>query len=950
MKKSLLFGVMCLVSQVLWAATDVTIYGYRNYQGELPSAYVAGPAKFSAGNVSDVVLITDQTKLGRIYAGEYVNYRWYAQTTVSGFQSKPENLVEIDMITGERSVIAPASAQLYDMTYDYTTQTMFGILSQGDNLATIDIKTGKVTKIGDFPAYAYAMAIACDLDGTLYMISMQDTLYKVNKETVACEKVGFLGVNVAYTQSMCFDHNTHTLYWQNAGDYNLYTVDLTTGKATQVGKVGKGDSMSSLFIPYINVAKGAPDRVQSKTATADKTGLNKVTVSWTNPSEDAQGNELSELTKVIIYRNGVAIQEIPVTTAEIGKAANWTDETVSAGKYVYNIVCENSKGVGGMDDREMTVYVGLDIPGAVKDFKVVSGNKQGLLTWSIPSEGGTGGYYDSSKLSGYKITRNGISTPVVLDDPSATSYTDASITTWGKYTYTITPFNEAGDGIATTYPEVMITPSDMIIMNNEVREVSDGKFYDTGGPYNDYMNAERVEMTLKPAIPNSALLISFSSFNVESGDYLEVYDGISTSAPLIGKFTGEAVTDQMKKLVPTNPDGAFTFYFYSDVIEHKAGWVADVKCVERKEKDLYAVSVAGTSYPSAEAVSDYEVTVSNLGTSDIAGTDYRIQLIDENNNVLATADGTDIAAMAMKKITVRYTPDTEGKKQIHAHISFDADENTENNDTETMDITIQPKGAVNVIIGTGINNIGMFPACFFDDYSLSEMMVPASQINISSGEIRQISFPVAVTNSYNSMDIKIWITETDKENLTEGNIFASDMKLVFEGKSSLPPGNYDWAFNLDNPYNYSGKNLVVLVSKAGAETNNMGVLFHYTSSPAIMTWSTSNYEPIDPDVPMGEYDYFNMIADMKLLMIDKTDGVEYVRGTGTVAMPNPFSDVIYLKNCHSARVTIMNMSGAVVKDMVVDGGTIDTESLLPGVYFVSVTVNGRTTVQKMIKK
>ena len=106
MKKSLLFGVMCLVSQVLWAATDVTIYGYRNYQGELPSAYVAGPAKFSAGNVSDVVLITDQTKLGRIYAGEYVNYRWYAQTTVSGFQSKPENLVEIDMITGRRQELS----------------------------------------------------------------------------------------------------------------------------------------------------------------------------------------------------------------------------------------------------------------------------------------------------------------------------------------------------------------------------------------------------------------------------------------------------------------------------------------------------------------------------------------------------------------------------------------------------------------------------------------------------------------------------------------------------------------------------------------------------------------------------------------------------------------------------------------------------------------------------
>ena len=74
--------------------------------------------------------------------------------------------------------------------------------------------------------------------------------------------------------------------------------------------------------------------------------------------------------------------------------------------------------------------------------------------------------------------------------------------------------------------------------------------------------------------------VSFTEFNVEpisSGivwDYLEIYDGATTSGTLIGKYYG---TDSPGIVTATN--GSLTFKFYSDVNTEGTGWVADVTCV-----------------------------------------------------------------------------------------------------------------------------------------------------------------------------------------------------------------------------------------------------------------------------------------------------------------------------------------------------------------------------------
>ncbi len=114
----------------------------------------------------------------------------------------------------------------------------------------------------------------------------------------------------------------------------------------------------------------------------------------------------------------------------------------------------------------------------------------------------------------------------------------------------------------------------------------DGSFFDEGGPNNNYSNGLDQTMTFMPDNSGSALQFNFTSFDVEvssSGtqyDYLEVYDGVDTNAPLIGKFSanGAPVPPELQPVTATNAQGALTFKFHSDSSVNRAGWEATINC------------------------------------------------------------------------------------------------------------------------------------------------------------------------------------------------------------------------------------------------------------------------------------------------------------------------------------------------------------------------------------
>jgi Zn-dependent metalloprotease len=108
-----------------------------------------------------------------------------------------------------------------------------------------------------------------------------------------------------------------------------------------------------------------------------------------------------------------------------------------------------------------------------------------------------------------------------------------------------------------------------------------GKLYDSGGPNSNYGDGELSTITIAP-VGASAIEIDFPLFDIEAGsgstcdyDYLEIYDGNSTSAPLIGRYcntTGNPGTI-------TSTGGAITLRFLADAGVNNAGFEMNWSCL-----------------------------------------------------------------------------------------------------------------------------------------------------------------------------------------------------------------------------------------------------------------------------------------------------------------------------------------------------------------------------------
>jgi hypothetical protein len=175
-------------------------------------------------------------------------------------------------------------------------------------------------------------------------------------------------------------------------------------------------------------------------------------------------------------------------------------------------------------------------------------------------------------------------TPVTVNTTNMTITTNANTT----YYWTVLPTNNFG---TTTGCDVwsFTTGNAQYFMTDGLEVITcDAMFYDEGGPNNNYSNGLDQTMTFRPDTSNMVISAYFNSFDVELGssgtqyDYLEVYDGINSSAPLIGKFSaddGAPVPTELQPVIATNPDGALTFVFHSDGSLSRAGWDASISCV-----------------------------------------------------------------------------------------------------------------------------------------------------------------------------------------------------------------------------------------------------------------------------------------------------------------------------------------------------------------------------------
>jgi len=113
-------------------------------------------------------------------------------------------------------------------------------------------------------------------------------------------------------------------------------------------------------------------------------------------------------------------------------------------------------------------------------------------------------------------------------------------------------------------------------MANTTITTCSGSLFDSGGQSANYSSSENLTLTLVPSTANSMASLNFISFNVESGwDYLYIYDGNSTSSPLVGQYSGSTLPPAV---TATNNTGILTLRFTSDGSNNLAGFEAAISC------------------------------------------------------------------------------------------------------------------------------------------------------------------------------------------------------------------------------------------------------------------------------------------------------------------------------------------------------------------------------------
>lgn len=159
---------------------------------------------------------------------------------------------------------------------------------------------------------------------------------------------------------------------------------------------------------------------------------------------------------------------------------------------------------------------------------------------------------------------------------------------------------------------------------------------DTGNN-NNYPNSQHMVRVIKGQAGQN-VVVTFNAFETEQDyDFMYVYDGIGTAAPLIDVYSG---SDVPGPFTSNNTDNALTFEFTSDEYLSYSGWNATISCTLGTEHNTFANLAY---YPNP--VNGNLTVTSAEGLTNIAVYNVAGQLLLQKK-INATTDVTDMAAFA----------------------------------------------------------------------------------------------------------------------------------------------------------------------------------------------------------------------------------------------------------------------------------------------------------------
>lgn len=353
----LLALVMLLTSLPIFAVgqsafrSGVRVYGYRIFDDDetLSYAWISmmddSPSVVTEENIEENAF-DDYTDMS---AGTFMGGHVYGFAENGGFY-------KIDVTDWSRERLFSDGTAYHgwsDMTFDYTNGKLYAIAytqpweSGGEDstieasyLVSIDLYDYSIDEVAQITTGI--ITLAADRQGQLYGIAMDGCLYAINKSDGSCRIIGDTGMIVSFAQSMCYDYNTDTMYWAmcNITQGNLCTVDLETGRASNLGVIGGNTEVTCLFTvpndePVIHVesVEALPSNLELNVGTSGMVSAQVLPeiaserhVIWTSDNPGVASVDVNGT----VYANSIGAATITATTVDGGLTASCAVEVTSA--------------------------------------------------------------------------------------------------------------------------------------------------------------------------------------------------------------------------------------------------------------------------------------------------------------------------------------------------------------------------------------------------------------------------------------------------------------------------------------------------------------------------------------------------------------------------------------------------------------------------------------------
>ena len=284
-------------------------------------------------------------------------------------------------------------------------------------------------------------------------------------------------------------------------------------------------------------------------------------------------------------------------------------------------------------------------------------------------------------------------------------------------------------------------------------------------------------------------------------------------------------------------NGRYIAIKHGNTGSNQAIFIDDVTLELIADTDLAVLELTGDATPAANSPTTYTAHVHNWGT--LAQDTYTVTLHDSDGNLLATADGVAVSPGTTVEVPIVWTPTQPGAYSIYAKVNLAGDQNSTNDQSPLMPVSVLDAGTIVITIGDGTatNTPTGAPTPYGTWYKnfRQQYMFKADELQALGAEqglFTCLAFEVSSVNNCSPMpDYTIRFKHTQLNSLTTTFEVGEYTQVYYQ--DNFQPVN-GWNVHVfDTPFIWNGvDNLLVDITTTlipGACTQNASVFYTPTT-------------------------------------------------------------------------------------------------------------------------